>query len=307
MNKPVFTMMVGLPGSGKSVYASSLQANVYSSDEIRSELFGDVNDQNHNDEVFRELHNRIKNDLKNGVDCVYDATNISAKFRIAFLREIKNIYCHKICIIMATTYEDCKKRIQERERVVPVKVLDRMYKNFCPPYYHEGWDQIYIAYTNTCNLHKYNLKNLYDPVTGIDNFDQQNCHHTLSLGEHCRKATKYIQDKYPFDVLVSDAAMLHDEGKISTKCAKNGKGEEDGNYHYYQHHCVGAYNSMFYLVNEGYDIDDILYIANLIYFHMHPYIQWKDNEKKRNKDRELIGEKMYNDIIHLHEGDLYAH
>ena len=307
MRKPVFTMLVGLPGSGKSVCASTFEANIHSSDDIRVELFGNVNDQRHNNKVFDELHKRVKNDLLNGIDCVYDATNISSKYRIAFLKELKNIDCYKMCIIMATTYEDCKERIQNRDRIVPIEILDRMYKNFCPPYYHEGWDQIHIEYANTCNLHKYTLERLYDPVNGIDNFDQQNSHHSLSLGEHCKKATKYILNNYPYDILVADAAMIHDEGKIFTKSEINGKGVNDGNYHYYQHHCVGSYNSLFYLVNEGYDKDDILYISNLIYFHMHPYLQWKDSERKKEKDRNLIGEKMFNDVLHLHEGDLYAH
>lgn len=47
MNKPTFTMMVGLPGSGKSTYAKELadrtNAKLCSSDAIREELTGDIN------------------------------------------------------------------------------------------------------------------------------------------------------------------------------------------------------------------------------------------------------------------------
>lgn len=47
---PTFIMMVGLPYSGKSYYAEKLSkeygAVVHSSDAIRAEILGDVQDQN---------------------------------------------------------------------------------------------------------------------------------------------------------------------------------------------------------------------------------------------------------------------
>lgn len=307
MSKPNFIMMVGLPGSGKSTYAQTIGANIHSSDAIREEILGDVYDQKHNNDVFTELHKRVKDDLRNGNDAIYDATNITSKYRIAFLKELNNINCYKTCVLMATSYEDCKNRISLRDRHVPVHVLDYMYKNFCPPNYYEGWDEIRVIVTESDSTKNYTNEKLYDPINGIDNFDQGNDHHKLTLGEHCRKAAKYVRDHYPQDTLLYDAAILHDEGKQFTKSKYNGKGKFDGNYHYYQHHCVGAYNSIFYLYNAGYPKDDILYISSLIYYHMHPYLQWKDSEKKREYFKILLGENMFLDIIHLHEGDVYAH
>ena len=70
MNNPTFWMIVGLPGSGKSHEAKRLTdtygANIHSSDEIRKELLGDVNAQDANGLVFTTLHNRVKEDLRNG-------------------------------------------------------------------------------------------------------------------------------------------------------------------------------------------------------------------------------------------------
>ena len=67
MNKPIFYMMMGLPCSGKSTFAQKLaeeyNANIHSSDAIREELIGDINNQEHNNEVFHTLHKRIKDDL----------------------------------------------------------------------------------------------------------------------------------------------------------------------------------------------------------------------------------------------------
>ena len=90
-------MIVGLPASGKSTYAKELSekynANIHSSDVIREELSGDVNNQNINSKVFQTLHSRIKEDLRNGKNCIYDATNINYKRRMAFLQELNKIPC----------------------------------------------------------------------------------------------------------------------------------------------------------------------------------------------------------------------
>ena len=66
MVKPIFTMLVGIPGSGKSTWAENnkdiVNEVIQSSDELRKEL-GDINDQSKNEEVFNILHKRIKEDL----------------------------------------------------------------------------------------------------------------------------------------------------------------------------------------------------------------------------------------------------
>ena len=147
---PVLKMIVGLPCSGKSTYVQpyikSPHVEVFSSDTLREELFGDADHQTNNDLLFKELHKRIKDCLKLGKSAIYDATNISYKRRMAFLAELKNIPCHKECVLMATPYEVCLERNKVRDRKVPEYVIERMYKNFDVPYYYEGWDSITIKY-----------------------------------------------------------------------------------------------------------------------------------------------------------------
>ena len=86
-------MMCGLVASGKSFVANQLalkeNAVIHSSDELRIELFGDVNEVDKNGEVFQELHKRIKDDLKKGKNVIYDATNLNHKKRKGFLEELK--------------------------------------------------------------------------------------------------------------------------------------------------------------------------------------------------------------------------
>ena len=40
---------------------------------------------------------------------------------------------------------------------------------------------------------------------------------------------------------------------------------------------------------------------------MRPYTAWKQSEKALRRDREMIGERMYKDIMMLHEADNAAH
>lgn len=309
---PALVMLVGLPGSGKSTYARTLEKyySIHSSDALREEMFGDANENSKesNAQLFNELHKRIKEDLKNGKDVIYDATNLNRKRRIGFLQDLTNIPCHKSCVLVVAPYYVCLLNNQKRERKVPDYVIKRMYMNFQPPHRTEGWDDIDIVFS--CQKEEfadYTLATLYNHATGIDYINQGNQHHSLTLGEHCRKAGKYILEKYPKNELLHLAALLHDEGKVFTMTAVNAKGERDGDCHYYQHHCVGAYDSIFYLYNMDYHVEDIIHVATLIYFHMHPYREWKMSKSVEKRLKTQLGCKVFDEIIALHEADEFAH
>ena len=301
---PEFIMLCGLPASGKSTYAKELaeiyNANIHSSDDIRKELSGDINNQSINEAAFKTLHNRIKEDLKNGESCIYDATNISYKRRMAFLNELNKIPCKKLCYLIATPYEECIKNNSNRERKVPEEVIERMYRNFDIPWYYEGWDEIILVY-------RYNYPRYYGKSSDfyIDNinFNQDNSHHTLTLGEHCREVWVGIGGEERYELLF--AGWLHDCGKPFCKTFTNSKDEVTKQAHYYNHEKVGAYNSLFYDVGDGVDN---LEIAILIRWHMQPYFWERDNnEKTHSKYKKLWGDKLYRDIMLLHEADKNAH
>ena len=63
MYKPLLTVMVGLSGSGKSTIARTELADentvIVSSDAIREELCGTVEDQSKNVEVFKLFHEKF--------------------------------------------------------------------------------------------------------------------------------------------------------------------------------------------------------------------------------------------------------
>lgn len=307
-----FIMLVGLPASGKSTYAEKLRkdgCHIHSSDKIREELTGDVNSQDKNTDVFSELHKRVKNDLQNGISCVYDATNMSMKRRKAFLDEIKKYDCWKTCILFVVPVEVCKERNQNRKRKVPDGVFDKMLKQFQCPYYYEGWDVIKIEW--------YDGK--VKPIDFDCNMNQENSHHTLSLGEHMAESLRYVCEKYPKNYSLAIATGAHDLGKYYTKTFVDSKGNPSKEAHYYGHENYGAY---MFLVGQNRAVStgdyecaktdkreqkNNLYISSLINWHMRPHTAWKQSEKARERDITLIGEAMYQDIMFLHEADLSAH
>lgn len=312
MIKPKFTMLVGLPASGKSTYAKEKaekeRAIICSSDAIRKELYGDENIQGDGNEVFNILHARVKELLSQGWDVIYDATNVKSKRRRAFLREIEKYDCIKECIIMATPYEVCLERNQDRLfRHVPEEVITNMYKAWNTPYYFEGWDIITIHYED-----KYANYTANDFVNRTKDYDQGNSHHNLTLGEHCKEAERYIDNLFEdfsvYDrstISLLEAALVHDCGKPFTASYYNHKGEEGNDCHYYFHENVGGYDALFF----DYDKADPLEVSILVNLHMRPY-QWEKSpniEKLQNKYRNMWGEELYDAVIMLHEADVHAH
>lgn len=303
-------MLIGLPGSGKSYLADKYTHEgfvVHSSDAIREELTGDVNNQRANSDVFSVLHRRIKDDLAAGIDCVYDATNINYKQRMEFLKYLNNVECMKEAVVVCTPYETCLLQNEQRERKVPAEVIDRMYRRFTIPYYYEGWDKITLHY------HKEEYKKLYGPpgkfLFDTCDYSQENKHHSATLGEHCRLAVQYLIHNFVTEsvldttlITLSEAAMLHDCGKPFCQTFKNTRGEITTEAHYYDHQYVGGYNALFYDMNSA----DKLYVSLLIMWHMQLYFS-KEGSSSYNKYVKLWGYKLFKDLLWLHKADLAAH
>lgn len=300
-----FYMLSGLPGSGKSTYAEKLKEEgviIHSSDNIREEL-GNVNDQSKNTEVFEILHKRIKNDLQDGKSVAYDATNINRKRRVSFLQELKNIPCNKTCVLVATPFEECLKQNNNRDRKVPEEVIWNMYKNFNVPCKQEGWDDIILYYLNEAWEEYYGDSSKH--INELRSFNQENHHHELTLGDHMKKAGNYIlaQNIGEWSDVVY-AAYTHDIGKVDTKEFKNGKGEPTEEAHYFNHHCLGSYKSLFFGYPSGVNK---MYVSLLIELHMKPYLEWRQSEKAKEKDKTLFGDKVFEDVLILHKADAWAH
>jgi predicted kinase len=141
---------VGLPGCGKSTWPSSWDGNwaVISTDEIRIQLTGDVNEMRRNDEVFDLFHDYIKASLGEGSTVYVDATNLR-DFARATLRAIANLHDVPVHAIVFTNTEEAVTRNLARDRVVPADVMARFALQFeqaLKDIPQEGYDSItYIS------------------------------------------------------------------------------------------------------------------------------------------------------------------
>lgn len=303
----MFIMMVGIPGSGKSTVAKYLscfkKATVFSSDEYREKIFGDVNDQSHNAEVFEILHKDMLEALSNGKNCIFDATNMRRKYRMQMIEEVKSIKGEKhklVCYVVNTHFSKCVERDSKRDRVCGEDVLRHFMENFECPQYFEGWDE--IKFTND-----YDSYTLEDKIEMLEDrkriteemyeFDQQNPHHIYKLGEHCAMVAEKYEGK---DDTFYEAGLFHDIGKLFTKTV-----DENGIAHYKNHANVGAY----YLVSHpGFlkvkDQNDYLLTIFLINYHM--LAHEIKSEKSEKKYRNIFGDSWFDFIVDFAKNDRIA-
>lgn len=290
-------VMVGLSGSGKSTKAKEIQKYknnciILSSDQLRKELLGDENDQEHNDKVFKTLHRLIKENI-NDKNIIVDATNINYKSRKPILNCVKGIKnCKKIAYVMTESVENCVLRQAGRERRVPTTAIEKQMNRFQIPFYEEGFDEIildqwedkYSSFVEGFDLEK---NYIFDLMKG---FNQNNHHHKYTLDIHCKKVSELLEKEFPNDNVIKIAGLIHDIGKIYT-----GKLKEDnsGEYSYHSHHNVGTYFLLQNLncigLNNKNDILKCLFIIN---YHMEPFF-WH-SEKAEYKWKNIFGENNFN-------------
>lgn len=304
----VFYMMIGVAGSGKSYYAEMIakqyNAIIVSSDEIRQSCFGDVNDQTHNAQVFEIVHKRILIALREGRNAIYDATNLSAKRRKAFLTQVPT-GVQKIAVLVATDYDLIQRQNASRDRQVPPDVIKSMYLRMQMPRLSEGWDGIMYC----CNQN--NKSNLISVLEPCLKFDQDNPHHSATLDEHMYRAADYVtRHAHEYDLRGLDpaavyiAALFHDIGKPMCKTYKLWSGKVDDHAHYYGHADVGAYMIACLLkdVPES-DYSYWITILKLIQYHMDYYA----DEKWLDKIERIEGKRFRGMLELLHKGDKNGH
>ena len=84
--KPAFIVVSGLPGTGKSYFcrklAERLQFIILESDALRKALFSLPGyGESESGRLFRAIHLLIERLLKKGVSLIFDATNLSERYR----------------------------------------------------------------------------------------------------------------------------------------------------------------------------------------------------------------------------------
>lgn len=291
-------VLCGLSASRKSSYAKTLKDTVIvSSDDIREELSYRA-DQSQNGKVFKIFHSRVDNLLKEGKTVVADATNITMRSRRPIIAIGKRNHVKIECHLLLKHIDECVTDDSKRRYSVGSNVIDKQVKRFEVPFYEEGFDDIKLI------GRKGNYpSNFYSWLSVADGYNQHNPHHSLTLGEHCRKVSELFNDYAENDLIKKyrEGVLCHDIGKMYTQTF-----DDDGVAHYYSHGNVGAY---IYITNlydlYSSDIDKmtkhILDNAFVINYHMRLFT-WVE-EKTREKYRRIFGNEKYTVLTLLHECD----
>lgn len=277
---PKLIMMVGVAGSGKSTVAMRMASKMkeevvlLSSDTIRGEIYGDENCQRNPGRVFDILHQRAVKALSQGISVICDATNLSCKRRMGFLKSIAHIDCRKECIVVIATPEDIEARMKLRDRKVPMEVVHKQLCQFQCPNYYEGWDDVWIDY----NSKPEDCYASYTKLWKECDIPHDNPHHSLSVIDHMLKAGDIAAD-IAWDMnrdMRQDrwVARIHDIGKPRCKSFTDRDGNPSEVAHYIGHQNYSAYYSLLF-DNSDFDVSlkDSLDNACLIQWHMEHYLR----------------------------------
>lgn len=304
-----FNMLVGIAGSGKSFYVKQNCFDddvVISSDAIRAEK-GYAPD--YVGDVFSTMLARTIEALNEDKDVWYDATNLNRKRRRGLLDQLKQKFestVEYVCHVILTPLPIIQEQNQNRDVKVPENVISNMIQSFQIPMIIEGWDDIY-----------YIRREKYAPrfsFSDMKNFDQDNPHHRLSLSGHCVRCEEIMMNQChslsSYDALILiEAARYHDFGKLITKTYWNKRGQKTEEAHYYGHDCAGAYLYLTEIAPYNDDFNFSLEVATLIEWHMRPYLVWDRPEcvKATQKDKDFLGQVLFDYICLLHQADIQAH
>ena len=142
ISKPKIVLLVGLPGSGKSTWASG-KKGVLSSDALRELLADDPDNQTIHARVFRVLRDLLKQRLELNRPVTYiDATNLTPKSRRDYIKLADRFDCEIEAVFFDVPAEECMRRNRGRQRIVPDEVIRKMAKELVPPTEQEGFSRI---------------------------------------------------------------------------------------------------------------------------------------------------------------------
>ena len=168
MNKPVCTVMVGLPAAGKStrvgaLTAVNLELFVYSTDnhiEQCAKQNGWTYDQafvEFIESATKYMNEQLEIAVRSRQDIIWDQTNLGAKKRAKIVNRMRNagyrVECE--CILFPagdSQWEDWQHRMASRSgKTIPDSVIESMMDSFVKPIVDEGFDTVryYDMYGNS--------------------------------------------------------------------------------------------------------------------------------------------------------------
>lgn len=140
---------VGVPGCGKTTYlkplARELSMEYINPDDIRQELTGDAADHSREVQVWKTVHSRLIEALKNR-GAIVDATYTKVKDRRQLIELCRqNGGKEVIAYWFNVPLKTCIERNAKRQRIVPEHVVIKMYNRLKlnPPTKQEGFNEVF--------------------------------------------------------------------------------------------------------------------------------------------------------------------
>ncbi len=156
---PILTVLVGLPGSGKSTsIPEDFDGFIYSTDDY-IEQCAKMNGWSYN-EAFQEfiepatkhMNEQLQIAIRQKSDVLWDQTNMSSKKRRGILARFPKTY-HKVCICRvpprdASEWAELDRRILTRAshtgKMIHHHIIESMADSYVEPTLDEGFDEVYI-------------------------------------------------------------------------------------------------------------------------------------------------------------------
>lgn len=144
-------VLVGVQGSGKSTYAREFakkeNIEVVSTDAVRKAYPG-IEEY----KVWDIVYEKMAKCLKEGKDCIFDATSITRKVRKRFFDSVGSfgVEVKADCIYLDTNIETCEKRVLKRnddpnELYLPPEVIFSYHERLEIPTVEEGFEKIVVV------------------------------------------------------------------------------------------------------------------------------------------------------------------
>ena len=295
----VIKVLIGVAGVGKSTYIEKHKTEkslVLSSDELRIELFGDLEAGNTPEAipvVFKTLHERMKEALlsKQYDTIFYDATNLSRKLRKGFYEQFKK-YAEIEAIVLVKPLTTILEQNAQRSGFakVPESVIRRMYESLQVPRIGVDCDKIEVIGE---------FEDFAEEIAMIKGMKHDSPYHAEDVDTHIQMTIDGAKAQEPSTYYTKDEivtlAELHDLGKGITKKPSQSRGvahdyfvEVHGSHSMFDNHAnVGA---MYALVKFKEELNKSnLKIIEAIYQHMNAHNGFSEKMIKKHKlDNSLL-------------------
>lgn len=154
---PTYTMLVGMPGSGKSTWLAHAHIDwsrtiVASTDniiELRAREQGKTYSEVFQAEIksaTQQMNQTIQKAFAQGLNVILDQTNVSAKTRAAKLAQVPDNY-RKVAVFFPTPPDaELKRRLENRPgKTIPQNVIMGMKSQLEMPSESEGFDEVIVV------------------------------------------------------------------------------------------------------------------------------------------------------------------